>query len=68
MRQTLESRLTAAEELRKAAEQEKMEKEMTARSALAEQEIIMEKVVQESKILQKQAEENAKVAATCLIS
>ncbi|KAI9382474.1 hypothetical protein POPTR_014G139000v4 [Populus trichocarpa] len=61
MRQTLESRLAAAEELRKTAELEKLEKEETARNALAEQEIIMEKVVQESKILQKEAEENAKL-------
>lgn len=61
MRQTLESRLAAAEELRKTAEIEKLEKEETARNALAEQEIIMEKVVQESKILQKEAEENAKL-------
>ncbi|CAK7348180.1 unnamed protein product [Dovyalis caffra] len=61
MHQTLESRLAAAEELRKAAELEKLDKEETARNALAEQEIIMEKVVQESKILQKEVEENAKL-------
>ncbi|XP_011033685.1 PREDICTED: uncharacterized protein LOC105132091 [Populus euphratica] len=61
VRQTLESRLAAAEELRKTAELEKLEKEETARNALAEQEIIMEKVVQESKILQEEAEENAKL-------
>ncbi|KAJ6973079.1 hypothetical protein NC653_033424 [Populus alba x Populus x berolinensis] len=68
MRQTLESRLAAAEELRKTAEIEKLEKEETARNARAEQEIIMEKVVQESKILQKEAEENAKVATHCPLS
>ncbi|KAJ6686792.1 TRANSCRIPTION FACTOR BHLH83-RELATED [Salix purpurea] len=39
MRQTLESRLAAAEKLRKAAELEKLEKEETARNALAEQEV-----------------------------
>ena len=61
MRQTLESRIAAAEKLRKAAELEKLEKEETARNALAEQEVIMDKVVQESKTLQKEAEENAKV-------
>lgn len=68
MHQSLESRLAAAEELRKTAELEKLEKEKSARNALAEQEIIMEKVVQESKILQKEAEENAKVATHCPLS
>ncbi|KAG5252000.1 hypothetical protein OIU76_008191 [Salix suchowensis] len=61
MRQTLESRLAAAEKLRKAAELEKLEKEETARNALAEQEVLMDKVVQESKTLKKEAEENAKL-------
>ncbi|XWS46791.1 hypothetical protein CRYUN_Cryun14cG0098500 [Craigia yunnanensis] len=41
-----------AEELLKTAEQEKLEKEESARNALAEQEAIMVKVVKESKILQ----------------
>ncbi|CAL5425282.1 unnamed protein product [Camellia sinensis] len=61
MRQTLEERLDAAEKVRKAAEQEKMEKEDSARNALAEQELIMEKVVQESKVLKQEAEENSKL-------
>ncbi|KAG5231842.1 leucine-rich repeat-containing protein [Salix suchowensis] len=61
MRQTLKSRLAAAEELMKIAELEKLEKEEAAQNALVEQEIIMAKVVQESKILQKEAEENAKL-------
>ncbi|XP_024017349.1 uncharacterized protein LOC112090398 isoform X2 [Morus notabilis] len=61
MRQTLEERLAAAEEMKKAAEQERLEKEELARSALAEQEAIMEKVVQESKLLEKEAEENSKL-------
>ncbi|KAF9669413.1 hypothetical protein SADUNF_Sadunf14G0105100 [Salix dunnii] len=61
MRQTLKSRLAAAEELMKTAELEKLEKEEAAQNALVEQEIIMGKVVQESKILQKEAEENAKL-------
>ncbi|KAF8401633.1 hypothetical protein HHK36_012579 [Tetracentron sinense] len=61
MRQTLEARLAAAEEERKAAEHEKLEKEESARKALAEQELIMEKVVQESKKLQQEAEENTKL-------
>lgn len=61
MREALESRLAAAEEVMKAAENEKLEKEELARSAQAEQEAIMEKVVQESKVLQEEAEENSKV-------
>lgn len=62
MCQTLQTRLAAAEEMKKAAEQEKLEKEGSARRALAEQEAIMEKVVQESKLLEKEAEENSKVS------
>ncbi|KAJ7972825.1 Ubiquitin system component Cue [Quillaja saponaria] len=61
MRHTLEARLAAAEELRKAAEQEKLEKEESARNALAEQETVMEKVVQESMRLKQEAEENSKL-------
>ena len=68
MRQTLKSRLAAAEELMKTAELEKLEKEEAAQNALVEQEIIMGKVVQESKTLQKEAEENAKVAMHCPLS
>lgn len=66
MRQILEARLSAAEELRKAAEHEKLEKELSARKALAEQEAMMEKVVQESVRLQQEAEENSKVASVSL--
>ncbi|KAJ9187665.1 hypothetical protein P3X46_003093 [Hevea brasiliensis] len=58
MHQTLEVRLAAAEELRRTAEKQKLEKEESARNAYAEQEAIMEKVVQESKFLQEEAEEN----------
>nr|XP_008386525.1 uncharacterized protein LOC103449032 isoform X2 [Malus domestica] len=61
MRGTLEERLDAAAEARRLAEQDKLEKEECARKALAEQEAEMEKVVQESKILQQQAEENSKL-------
>ncbi|XP_058008688.1 uncharacterized protein LOC110658749 isoform X2 [Hevea brasiliensis] len=61
MQQTLEARLDAAEELRRTAEEQKLEKEESARNALAEQEAIMEKVVQESKFLQQEAEENSKL-------
>lgn len=68
MRQTLEERLAVAEEMKKAAEQERLEKEELTRSALAEQEAIMEKVVQESKLLEKEAEENSKVPTLiCII-
>lgn len=47
----------------KAAEQERLEKKEVARKALADQEIIMEKVVQEANVLKQEAEENAKVMA-----
>ncbi|KAL0419928.1 UNVERIFIED_CONTAM: hypothetical protein Sradi_1406300 [Sesamum radiatum] len=58
---TLKVRLDAAENTIKSAEQEKLEKEKAAHEALAELELIMEKVVQESRILRKQAEDNAKL-------
>lgn len=61
MRQIIEERLDAAEKERKAAEKEKMEKEESARMALAEQELIMEKVVEESKLLKQEAEANSTV-------
>ncbi|KAL2485856.1 hypothetical protein Adt_30612 [Abeliophyllum distichum] len=61
MRQTLEMQLAAAENVIKSAEQEKVERENSARKALANQELVMEKVVQESKKLKQQAEENAKL-------
>ncbi|XP_009347708.2 uncharacterized protein LOC103939346 [Pyrus x bretschneideri] len=61
MRETLEERLDAAAEARRLAEQDKLEKEECARKALAEQEAEMEKVVQESKILQQEADENSKL-------
>lgn len=63
MRGVLETRLAAALEIKDAAEQEKQEKEGSARKAFAEQEAIMEKVVQESKLLQQEAEENSKVTS-----
>ncbi|CAN8237837.1 unnamed protein product [Cochlearia groenlandica] len=61
MRGTLETRLAAALEMKTLAEQEKQEKEGYARRAFAEQEAIMEKVVQESKLLKQEAEENSKL-------
>ncbi|RZC53223.1 hypothetical protein C5167_012077 [Papaver somniferum] len=61
MNRTLEARLVAAEEMRIAADKEKQERENSARELLAEQELIMEKVVQESKKLQQQADENSKL-------
>ncbi|XAR61228.1 hypothetical protein NMG60_11034873 [Bertholletia excelsa] len=61
MHQALEERLQAAEEERKEAEQEKMEKEGSARNALAEQQLMMEKVVQESEMLKQESEENSKL-------
>ncbi|KAF8111765.1 hypothetical protein N665_0073s0117 [Sinapis alba] len=61
MRETLEIRLVAALEMKKAAEQEKKAKEDSALKELAEQEAMMEKVVQESKLLQQEAEQNSKL-------
>lgn len=61
IRQSLEVRLTVAEEEIKAAEQERLEKEESARKSLAYEESVMERVVQESKILKQEAEENSKV-------
>ncbi|KAL8530695.1 hypothetical protein ACS0TY_007653 [Phlomoides rotata] len=62
MRQTLEVQLAAAENEIRSAEQEKLEKENAARKLFADQELVMEKVVQESKNLKQLAEENANVA------
>ncbi|KAI3869017.1 hypothetical protein MKW98_021830 [Papaver atlanticum] len=61
MNRILEARLVAAEEMRIAADKEKEERENSARELLAEQELIMEKVVQESKKLQQQVDENSKL-------
>ncbi|WJX12207.1 hypothetical protein P8452_02729 [Trifolium repens] len=61
MRQSLESRLAAAEMLRKSVELEKLEKERLAKTALLEQEAMMEKVVQEARRLKQDAEENSKL-------
>lgn len=61
MCQNLEARLVVAEAERVAAEQGKLDKEEFARKALVEQTVIMDKVVQESKKLQQEADVNAKV-------
>ncbi|XP_027936582.1 uncharacterized protein LOC114191549 isoform X3 [Vigna unguiculata] len=61
MRQVLEARLAAAEEFKKAAENEKLAKEESAQKALAEQEKLVEKVLHESGRLQQEAEENSKL-------
>ncbi|XP_010457336.1 PREDICTED: uncharacterized protein LOC104738824 [Camelina sativa] len=61
MRGSLEIRLAAALEMKKTAEQEKKERDDSALKLLAEQEANMEKVVQESKLLQQEAEENSKL-------
>lgn len=66
MRQTLEVQLAAAENVIKSAEQEKLEKENAARKLLADQELVMENVVQESKKLKQLAEENAEVLTPSL--
>ncbi|XP_010481831.1 PREDICTED: uncharacterized protein LOC104760580 [Camelina sativa] len=61
MRGSLQIRLAAALEMKKTAEQEKKERDDSALKLLAEQETNMEKVVQESKHLQQEAEENSKL-------
>ncbi|XP_052731393.1 uncharacterized protein LOC108326530 isoform X10 [Vigna angularis] len=61
MRRVLEARLAAAEEFRKAAENEKLEKAESAQRALAEQEKLVEKVLHESERLKQEAEENSKL-------
>lgn len=61
MQQTLQERLAAAEAEKVAAEKEKLENEESARKALDEQVVIMDRVVQESKNLQEEAQENSKV-------
>lgn len=66
MRQTLGMRMAAAAKEMKAAEQERLDKEEFAHKALADQEIIMEKVVQEANVLKQEAEENAKVMALAI--
>lgn len=64
MRQCLEVRLAAAENEIKSALLKKLEKEEVTRKSLVEQELIMEQVVQESKILRQHAEDNVKVVTT----
>lgn len=61
MQQTLQERLAAAEAEKVAAEKEKLENEESARKALDEEVVIMDRVVQESKNLQEEAQENSKV-------
>ncbi|XP_031500894.1 kinesin-like protein KIN-12F [Nymphaea colorata] len=57
----LQARIAAVDEAKAEAEQEKLRKEECASNALAEQELIMEKVVAESKQLKEQAEKNSKL-------
>lgn len=61
MCQTLRMRLAAAENEINDAEQERIRKQVSAREAFAEQESLMERVVQDANILKQHAEENAKV-------
>ncbi|KAF8006491.1 hypothetical protein BT93_K0708 [Corymbia citriodora subsp. variegata] len=63
MHQELEIRLSAAENLKKVAEKEKLEKEAAAQCALAEQQTLLEKVFHESKLLQEEEEQNNKLRA-----
>ncbi|KAL5203451.1 hypothetical protein ABZP36_014403 [Zizania latifolia] len=61
IRQTLEDRLAAAQQEIDAAEKEKIEKEASAQALLDEQEKEMNYIVEESRKLQKEAEENLKL-------
>lgn len=61
IRQTLGARLAVAEKELEEAEQEKLRKVEGARNILKEQEAIMEEIVQESKKIQQEAEENLKL-------
>ncbi|TVU19345.1 hypothetical protein EJB05_35489 [Eragrostis curvula] len=61
IRQTLDERLVAAQEEIAAAEKEKIEKEAAAQALLDEQEKMMNSIVEESKRLQKEAEDNLKL-------
>lgn len=61
MRQSLEVRLKEAEREIIAAEQERIDKEEYAHKSLAYENSIMEKVVQESKILEQEAEKNSEL-------
>ncbi|KAG2627548.1 hypothetical protein PVAP13_3KG128133 [Panicum virgatum] len=59
--QTLDERLVAAQQEIAAAEKEKIEKEAAARTLLDEQEKMMNSIVEESRKLQKEAEDNLKL-------
>ncbi|XP_062231360.1 uncharacterized protein LOC133928873 [Phragmites australis] len=61
IRQTLDERLAAAQQEIGAAEKEKVEKETAAQALLDEQEKMMNSIVEESRKLQKEAEENLKL-------
>ncbi|KAK9733545.1 hypothetical protein RND81_04G074500 [Saponaria officinalis] len=61
MRKSIEQRLATVEEQKRAAEKELFDKQEIAQRALTEQELVMDKVVQESKLLQQEADENAKL-------
>jgi hypothetical protein len=59
--------LVAAQQEIAAAEKEKLEKEVAAQTLLNEQENMMNSIVEESRKLQKEAEENLKVLSASLI-
>lgn len=61
IRQTLEERLAAAQLEYEAAEKEKVKKEASAQALLSKQEKEMNSIVEESRKLQKEAEENLKL-------
>lgn len=61
IQQTLEDRLAAAQQEYEEAEKEKVEKEASAQALLSKQEKEMNSIVEESRKLQKEAEENLKL-------
>uniref|UniRef100_A0A0A9CT95 CUE domain-containing protein n=1 Tax=Arundo donax TaxID=35708 RepID=A0A0A9CT95_ARUDO len=61
IRRALDERFVAAQQEIAAAEKEKSEKEATAQALLDEQEKMMNSIVEESRKLQKEAEENMKL-------
>ncbi|KAF0928523.1 hypothetical protein E2562_004145 [Oryza meyeriana var. granulata] len=63
IRQTLEDRLVAAQQEIDASEKEKIRKEASAQALLNEQEKEMNSIVEESRKLQKETEENLKLKA-----
>lgn len=61
MQATLEARIAAADVMLEAAQEVKLAKEEEARKALAEQDALMQKLVEQAVTLRQEEEENSKV-------